>query len=65
MDGGNTAPNGDRQFDNAPIWYFNDGQRNFNNNWIDNRNPNYGSGSFVLPVYHFPNPASREGRGLA
>lgn len=45
MDGRGQYPDGDGQFDNAPIFNFNDDKLKFDNNWVNNPNDNYGSAS--------------------
>ena len=42
-------PDADGQFDNAPIFNFNDGQLKFNTNWVSNANDHYGSASGFIP----------------
>jgi len=42
-------PNADGDFDNAPIFNFNDDNVKFNTNWVSNANENYGSTSGFVP----------------
>jgi len=49
MDGRGQYPDADGQFNNAPIFNFNDGEVKFNTNWASNANDNYGSASGFLP----------------
>jgi|GEM_PF-3838015 len=44
------SPNADGKFYNSLYFNWNDGQLNFDNNWSDNANQNYGSASGFLLV---------------
>lgn len=47
--GKDNYPDADGQFENAPIFNFNDGKLEFNTNWFNNANDNYGSASGAVP----------------
>lgn len=46
-------PDADGQFNNSLYWYWNDGKLNFDNNWANNANHNFGSavGRFSLRLF--------------
>ncbi len=54
-------PDADDQFNNSLYWYWNDDKLNFDNNWTDNANHNFGSavGRFSLRLFFW-----RKGSGF-
>lgn len=55
MDRGNN-PDADGQFDNALYFNWNGDKVNFDTNWVDNPNSNYGSASGFVPKSLLYNP---------
>jgi len=51
MDESNNSPDADGQFNNAPIFNFNDDKVKFNTNFVSNANDNYGSVSGFVPKF--------------